>query len=100
MTDDLHETNGPKDSNNNVKPIKKNRFHKLYLDMLPSAELYEKSYAHRNVVTHTSVAKNDFIITSSTDGNVKFWKKLPIGIENVKHFRAHMRMFSTFINFR
>jgi WD40 repeat protein len=35
------------------------------------------------------VAKSDFFITASVDGHVKFWKKMPEGIEFVKHFWAH-----------
>ena len=31
----------------------------------------------------------DFVITSSVDGVVKFWKKMAEGIEFVKEFRAH-----------
>lgn len=31
----------------------------------------------------------DFVITSSVDGVVKFWKKMADGIEFVKEFRAH-----------
>lgn len=31
----------------------------------------------------------DFVITSSIDGVVKFWKKMADGIEFVKEFRAH-----------
>lgn len=57
--------------------------------MLPSAELYEKSYMHRDFVTHVAISKADFIITGSVDGHVKFWKKQPEGIEFIKHFRAH-----------
>jgi len=33
---------------------------------------------------------NDFIITSSNDGHIKFWKKVYRTIEFVKHFRAHV----------
>lgn len=77
--------------NANIKNAKRNRFHRLYYDMLPNAELYEKSYMHKNAVTHIAIGKNDFIITASVDGVVKFWKKLPVGIENVKHFKAHLR---------
>jgi WD40 repeat protein len=36
-----------------------------------------------------AVAKSDFFITASMDGHVKFWKKMPEGIEFVKHFWAH-----------
>ena len=32
----------------------------------------------------------DFLITSSREGTVKFWKKVAVGIESVKEFRAHM----------
>ena len=37
-----------------------------------------------NFTPHT-----DFLITSSVDGVVKFWKKGPVGVEFVKEFRAH-----------
>ena len=32
-------------------------FEQVYLDNLPNAESYEKSYMHRDVVTHLAVAK-------------------------------------------
>lgn len=32
----------------------------------------------------------DFLITSSIDGVVKFWKKIAVGIESVKEFKAHV----------
>lgn len=38
------------------------KFEKLYLEKLPKAELYERSYMHREVVTHVLVTKTDFII--------------------------------------
>lgn len=63
---------------------------KLYLDALPSAESYEKSYMHRDIITHCLVTATDFIITASCDGHIKFWKKMEIGIEFVKHFRSHL----------
>lgn len=34
--------------------------------------------------------RTDFLITTSVDGHVKFWKKTDKGIEFVKHFRAHL----------
>jgi len=64
------------------------------LELLPNSDLYEKSYMHRDVVTYISVTKTNFIITSSQDGHVKFWKKQPKGIEFVKHFRAHLGSIS------
>ena len=90
-------------------------YERLYLEKLPSASMYERSYMHRDVVTHLSVARwvstavvlaglvrpspspplpcvlsTDFLITGSMDGHVKFWKKQETGIEFVKHFRAHL----------
>ena len=65
------------------EPISRKRkrtvqFEKLYMDQLPSAAMYEKSYMHREIVTHTlASSKTDFIITASKDGRVKFWKKKP-----------------------
>ncbi|XP_018565250.1 peptidylprolyl isomerase domain and WD repeat-containing protein 1 [Anoplophora glabripennis] len=62
----------------------------LYLELLPSAESYEKSYMHRDVITHCVVSATDFVITASCDGHIKFWKKMETGIEFVKHFRSHL----------
>ena len=63
----------------------------IYLDALPSAHMYERSYMHRDVVTHVLTAQEqDFVITGSADGHLKFWKKKGEGIEFAKHFRAHM----------
>lgn len=63
---------------------------RLYLENIPSAESYEKSYMHRDVITHCVVSETDFIITASCDGHIKFWKKVETGIEFVKHFRSHL----------
>ncbi|KAJ1955052.1 Peptidyl-prolyl cis-trans isomerase cyp15, partial [Dipsacomyces acuminosporus] len=52
--------------------------------------MYERSYMHRDVVDHVCVTKTEFVITSSVDGYVKFWKKQKRGIEFVKGFRAHL----------
>ncbi|KAJ1209584.1 hypothetical protein NDU88_004958 [Pleurodeles waltl] len=65
-------------------------FERVYLDNLPSAAMYERSYMHRDVITHVACTKTDFIITASHDGHVKFWKKIAEGIEFVKHFRSHL----------
>ncbi|KDR21487.1 peptidylprolyl isomerase domain and WD repeat-containing protein 1 isoform X1 [Zootermopsis nevadensis] len=74
------------------KPKKRKylKHEQLYLDNLPSAESYERSYMHRDVITHIVVTKTDFIITGSCDGHIKFWKKLQELIEFVKHFRSHL----------
>ena len=45
---------------------------------------------HRdNVAFLTMTPLTDFLITTSVDGVVKFWKKMVQGIEFVKMFRAH-----------
>lgn len=43
-------------------------FEKLYVDNLPCAEMYEKSYMHRDVITHVVVTPHtDFIVTARFD---------------------------------
>lgn len=65
-------------------------FERLYLQNLPIAENYEKSFMHRDLITHLVVTPTDFIITGSIDGHIKFWKKQDLSIEFVKHFRCHL----------
>jgi len=73
------------------KKKKDTKFSKLFLEHLPNAQMYEKSYMHRDTVTHVVVTPiTDFIVTGSADGHIKFWKKQPIGIEFVKTFKAHI----------
>ncbi|CAG4947959.1 unnamed protein product [Colias eurytheme] len=78
------------------KPKKRKvlEFESLYLENLPSSETYERSYMHRDVITHIIVTKTDFVITASQDGHLKFWKKQEEGIEFVKHFRCHLASIS------
>jgi len=74
-------------------PQKKKRvleYESVYLDNLPSGINYERSFMHRDVVTHVAVTPTDFVITASQDGHIKFWKKQEVGVEFVKHFRAHL----------
>ena len=45
-------------------------FEQVYLDSLPSAQMYEKSYMHRDFVTFVAVTPGtDFFITASHDGH-------------------------------
>jgi peptidylprolyl isomerase domain and WD repeat-containing protein 1 len=74
-------------------PKKKKRklpYEKLYVAALPTASRYFKSLMHREQLAFTTFTPHtDFLITSSIDGVVKFWKKDFGGIEFVKEFRAH-----------
>ncbi|KAF2644269.1 hypothetical protein P280DRAFT_505090 [Massarina eburnea CBS 473.64] len=74
-------------------PKKKKRrlpYEKLYIAALPTANRYFKSLMHREQLCFTTFTPHtDFLITSSVDGVVKFWKKDFGGIEFVKEFRAH-----------
>ena len=57
-------------------------FEQVYLDSMPSASMYEKSYMHRDDITCVAVTPGtDFFITGSEDGHLKFWKKRYEGIE-------------------
>ncbi|OCL13340.1 peptidyl-prolyl cis-trans isomerase cypE [Glonium stellatum] len=74
-------------------PKKKRRklpYEKLYIAALPTSARYSKSLMHRDQLCFTTFTPlTDFLITSSIDGVVKFWKKDFGGIEFVKEFRAH-----------
>lgn len=46
---------------------------------------------HKDQLSFVTITPfTDFLITSSVDGVVKFWKKVAVGIESVKEFRAHI----------
>lgn len=74
-------------------PKKKRRVlphEKLYVAALPKSARYSRSLMHKEqllFVTWTPIT--EFLITSSIDGVVKFWKKIGQGIEFVKEFKAH-----------
>ncbi|KAH0494063.1 hypothetical protein TgHK011_000697 [Trichoderma gracile] len=74
-------------------PKKKRRvlpYEKLYISALPKSVRYSKSLMHKEqVLFATWTPLTDFLITSSADGVVKFWKKIGKGIEFVKQFKAH-----------
>ena len=92
-TDEQAEVGPPRPTDEQTGPKKRRKnleFESLYLENLPAGEMYEKSYMHRDVVTDVLVTPNDFVVTASRDGQVKFWKKAPASIEFVKHFRSHV----------
>jgi peptidylprolyl isomerase domain and WD repeat-containing protein 1 len=62
-----------------------------YVASLPSSARYERSYLHRDVLSHVAFAPGtDFLITASVDGCVKFWKKTAGGVAFVKTYRTHV----------
>lgn len=66
-------------------------FEAAHLDSLPSAQMYERSFMHRDNLSQVEAAQAaDFLITASIDGHIKFWKKQQQGVEFAKHFRAHL----------
>ncbi|KAF3016859.1 hypothetical protein E8E14_012035 [Neopestalotiopsis sp. 37M] len=75
-------------------PKKKRRvlpYEKLYISALPTAPRYSKSLMHKEQLAFVTVTPlTEFLITSSVDGVVKFWKKVAQGIEFVKEFKAHL----------
>ena len=81
---------GPSIDSFQKKKKKYLEYEHVYLENLPSGINYERSFMHRDCVTKVLVTKTDFVITSSQDGHIKFWKKNEVGIEFVKHFRAHL----------
>ncbi|KAI1436344.1 cyclophilin-type peptidyl-prolyl cis-trans isomerase [Xylaria sp. CBS 124048] len=73
-------------------PKKKRRVlqhEKLYVDALPKSLRYSKSLMHKEQLSFVTTTRTEFLITSSVDGVVKFWKKVAQGIEFVKEFKAH-----------
>ncbi|TGO15892.1 hypothetical protein BTUL_0034g00140 [Botrytis tulipae] len=75
-------------------PKKKRRklpYEKLYISALPTSARYSKSLMHKEQISFVTMTPlTDFLITSSVDGVVKFWKKGGGGIEFVKEFRTHI----------
>ena len=74
-------------------PKKKRRklpYEKQYIAALPTAPRYSKSLMHKDQLAFCAFTNHtDFLITSSIDGYVKFWKKVAGGIEFVKEYKAH-----------
>lgn len=63
----------------------------IYLRNIPTAQYYEISYMHRNVITHVAYSKTHYLMTCSNDGHFKFWRKADgVGLEFIKHYRAHL----------
>ena len=76
-----------------VPPKKKRKlpYESLYIAALPKGQRYSKSLMHKEQLVSVTIAPApaDFVITTSVDGVVKFWKKIAVGIEFAKEYRAH-----------
>lgn len=74
-------------------PKKKRRvlpYEKLYISALPKSARYSRSLMHKEALSFVTMTPlTEFLITTSVDGVVKFWKKVAEGIEFVKEFKAH-----------
>ena len=90
----VESTSGGAGSSSSAATASNNIAARAALAGLPSSEMYEKSFMHRDHVTHIVCTQSDFVITGSRDGQLKFWKKMQNGIEFVKHFRAHLAPLS------
>lgn len=63
----------------------------LFLARLPTSDLYEQSFMHKEIVTCIAFSVlTNLIVTGSHDGVVKLWKKAYKGIEFSKQYRAHV----------
>ncbi|KAI1107715.1 hypothetical protein F4804DRAFT_339798 [Jackrogersella minutella] len=83
---------GPQLPSTTPAPKKKRRIlphEKLYVEALPKSPRYSKSLMHKEQLSFVNITRSDFLITTSVDGVVKFWKKVAQGIEFVKEFKAH-----------
>ena len=86
---DLHEEQA------SMKRARECREEKEASENMPCAKRYERSYMHKDAISHILVShRYDFVFTASTDGFLKFWKKAENGIEFVKTFRAHLTKIS------
>ncbi|KAI0151907.1 hypothetical protein F4776DRAFT_599242 [Hypoxylon sp. NC0597] len=83
---------GPQLPSTTAPPRKKRRIlphEKLYIEALPKSVRYSKSLMHKEQLSFVNMTRSEFLITTSIDGVVKFWKKIAEGIEFVKEFKAH-----------
>ncbi|OTA89703.1 hypothetical protein M434DRAFT_398419 [Hypoxylon sp. CO27-5] len=83
---------GPQLPSTAAPPKKKRRIlphEKLYIEALPKSVRYSKSLMHKEQLSFVNMTRSEFLITTSIDGVVKFWKKVAEGIEFVKEFKAH-----------
>lgn len=73
------------------KKRRKLPYEKLYIAALPASPRYARSLMHKEQLSFVTFTPfTEFLVTSSIDGTVKFWKQTAGGIEFVKEFKAHV----------
>jgi peptidylprolyl isomerase domain and WD repeat-containing protein 1 len=87
--DDLGPALPPTAANAPKKKRRKLPYEKQYIAALPSGTRYSKSLMHKDQLSFATFTRTDFLVTSSVDGCVKFWKKVTGGVEFVKEYKAH-----------
>ena len=66
------------------------------MDGLPTSDLYEISFMHKDTVNKViSAPKVDTIITLSVDGHVKFWSKTFALVDFGKNYKAHAGLITS-----
>jgi peptidylprolyl isomerase domain and WD repeat-containing protein 1 len=79
-----------------VDPTKKH-LNDTLLSRLPSSEMYYRSYLHsENVQFVAASPSNDFFLSLSVDGSVKFWHRIDSDLEFVKKINPHDGPFHSF----
>ncbi|KAL9187746.1 hypothetical protein ACHAXT_006124 [Thalassiosira profunda] len=64
------------DDNDGAAPTNKRPNASNPLQDVPTSEHYQVSYMHRQTVTHSCTSlRHGYVVTGSTDGVVKFWKR-------------------------
>ena len=87
---DLDQTAAPTPPPPPKRPSALQAQHALHLARLPSSPLYERSYMHRDHLTHLLLTPStSFLLTASRDGVLKWWKKVKGGLTFVRQYRAH-----------
>ena len=78
---------------NNLELINK----KIFLDRLPSSEMYYRSYMHKEQIQFVITSpRYEFVISMSTDGVIKFWHVFESELEAIKTISTHSGPFQSY----
>lgn len=80
----------PEEAIKALKQEKENAEKSSFLSELPNNDLYEKSYLHLDRIVKVVTNRfNNFVVTASMDGCIKFWNSKPHLLEFIKTYKAH-----------